>query len=73
MRDEVVRSELQHEKSDLKKQHDSHLADKEEEAAERVVVLADLRSLLERRYWRDLGTLLKRIEPAFSYIPPRCK
>ena len=54
MRDEVVRlrskvNELQHEKSDLKKQHESHLADEEEEAAERVTVLMDLRSLLERR------------------------
>jgi len=53
MRDEVVRlrskvNELQHEKSNLKKQHESHLAD-EEAAAERVTVLMDLRSLLERR------------------------
>jgi len=83
MRDEVVRlrskvNELQHEMFDLKKQHDSHLADEEEEAAERVAVLAHLRPLLERRNqqlndMRDLGTLLKRIKPAFSYIPPRCK
>jgi len=54
MREEVVRlrskvNELQHEKSDLKKQHESHLADEEEAAAERVTVLMDLRSLLERR------------------------
>ncbi len=40
---------MQHEKSDLKKQHESHIADEEAEAAERVTVLADLRSLLERR------------------------
>ena len=54
MREETIRlrskvNELQHEKSDLKKQHESHLADEEEEAAERVTVLMDLRSLLERR------------------------
>ncbi len=54
MRDEMVRlrskvSELQHEKNDMKKQHDSHLADEEEAAAERVTVLMELRSLLERR------------------------
>ena len=54
MREEVVRlrskvNELKHEKSDLKKQHESHLADAEEETAERVMVLAALRSLLERR------------------------
>jgi hypothetical protein len=47
MRDEVVRlrskvNELQHEKSDLKKQHQSHLADEEEAAAELVTVLMDL-------------------------------
>ena len=35
---------MQHEKSDLKKQHEPHLADEE-----RVTVLMDLRSLLERR------------------------
>ncbi len=50
MREETIRlrskvNELQHDKSDLKKQHESHLADEEEEAAERVMVLADLRSL----------------------------
>jgi hypothetical protein len=54
MREEVVRlrskvNELKHEKSDLKKQHESHLADAEEETAECVMVLAALRSLLERR------------------------
>ncbi len=54
MRDEVVRlrskvNELQHEKNDMKKQHESHLADEVEAAAERVTVLMDLRSLLERR------------------------
>jgi chromosome segregation ATPase len=54
MRDEAVRlrsrvNELQHEKNDMKKQHDSHLADEEEAAAERVTVLMDLRSLLDRR------------------------
>ena len=54
MREETIRlrskvNELQHEKSDLKKQHESHLADEEEEEAERVTVLMDLRSLLERR------------------------
>jgi hypothetical protein len=42
-------NELQHEKSDLKKQHESHLADEEDAVAERVTVLIDLRSLLERR------------------------
>jgi len=52
MREETIRlrskvNELQHEKSDLKKQYESHLADKEEAAAERVTVLLDLRSLLE--------------------------
>ena len=36
-------NELQHEKSDLKKQHESHIADEEAEAAEHVMVLADLR------------------------------
>ncbi len=40
---------MQHEKSDLIKQHESHLADEEEAAAERVTVLMDLRSLLDRR------------------------
>jgi chromosome segregation ATPase len=54
MREETNRlrskvNELQHEKSDLKNQHESHLADEEEEAVERVMVLTDLRSLLERR------------------------
>jgi len=54
MREETIRlrskvNELQYEKSDLKKQHESHLADEEEQAAERVAVLMDLRSLLERR------------------------
>ena len=54
MREEAVRlrskvNELQHEKNDMKKQHDSHLADEEEEARERVTTLLDLRSLLERR------------------------
>jgi hypothetical protein len=53
MREETIRlrmvKELQHEKSNLKKQHESHLADEEEEAAERVTVLMDLRWLLERR------------------------
>ena len=54
MREDVIRlrskvNELQHEKSDLKKQHESYIADEEAEAAERVMVLADLRSLLERR------------------------
>ena len=48
MREDVIRlrskvNELQHEKSDLKKQHESHIADNEAEAAERVMVLADLR------------------------------
>jgi hypothetical protein len=33
----------------MKKQHESHMADEEAEALERVTVLADLRSLLERR------------------------
>jgi hypothetical protein len=54
MRDETIRlrskvNELQHEKSDLKKQHGSHIADEEAAAIERDTVLADLRSLLERR------------------------
>jgi hypothetical protein len=54
MQDETIRlrskfNELQHERSDLKKQHESHIDDEEAEAAERVTVLADLRSLLERR------------------------
>ena len=54
MREDVIRlrskvNELQHEKSDLKKQHESYIADEEAEAAERVMVLADLRSLLECR------------------------
>ena len=54
MRDETIRlrnkvNELHHEKSDLKKQHESHIADEEAEAVERITVLADLRSLLERR------------------------
>ena len=54
MRDGTIRlrskvNELQHEKSDLKKQHESHIADEESAAIERVTVLADLRSLLERR------------------------
>jgi hypothetical protein len=40
---------LQHEKSDLKKQHESHIADEEAAVIERDTVLADLRSLLERR------------------------
>jgi len=33
---------LQDEKSNLKKQHEFHLADEEEEATERVTVLMDL-------------------------------
>jgi chromosome segregation ATPase len=54
MRDEVVRlrgkvNELQHEKSDLKKQHESHIADEESAVRERDTVMADLRSLLDRR------------------------
>jgi phage shock protein A len=60
MRDEVVRlrskiNELRDEKSDLKKQHESHIADEESAARERDIVIADLRSLLDRRnqLWRD--------------------
>jgi len=54
MRDEVVRlrskiNELRDEKSDLKKQHESHIADEESAARERDIVIADLRSLLDRR------------------------
>ena len=48
MRDEVVRlrskvNDLRDEKSDLKKQHESHIADEESAARERDTVIADLR------------------------------
>ncbi len=74
MRDETIclRSkvnELQHERSDLKKQHESHIADEEAEAAERITVLADLRSLLERRN-QQLNEM-ERSWDAFSYISMR--
>jgi chromosome segregation ATPase len=54
MREETARlrsrvNELQHEKNDMKKQHESHLAEEEEAAAERVTHLLDRRSLLDRR------------------------
>ena len=54
MRDEVVRlrskvNDLRDEKSDLKKQHESHTADEESAARERDTIIADLRSLLDRR------------------------
>jgi len=59
MRDEVVRlrskiNELRDKKSDLKKQHESHIADEESATRERDIVIADLRSLLDRRnqLWR---------------------
>ena len=44
MREEAVRL-----RSKVKKQHESHLAEEEEQAAERVTHLLDLRSLLDRR------------------------
>ena len=54
MRDEVVRlrtrvNELCDEKSDLKKQHESHIADEESAARERDTVIAYLRSVLDLR------------------------
>ena len=54
MRDETVRlrsrvNELRDEKSDLQKQHESHIADEESAARERETVIADLRSVLELR------------------------
>jgi myosin heavy subunit len=78
MRDETIRlrskvNELHHEKSDLKKQHDSHIADEEAEAAERVTVLADLRSLLERRNqqlndWMKRWRRMTSIGPIHPYL-----
>ena len=41
-------NELRDEKSDLKKQHESHIADEESAARERDTVIANLRSLLDR-------------------------
>ena len=56
-------NKLQHEKSDLKKQHESHIADEELAASERDTVMADLRSLLDHRNHqlndmeRSMGTI----------------
>ncbi len=46
---------MQHEKSNLKKQHESHITDQELAARERDTVMADLISLLDME--RSMGTI----------------